>query len=236
MKIGLAQYKFINNDIAFNLSQIEKAIKESAGNINLLCFGEAFLQGFDSLSWNYEEDKSVAVTMDSAEIRTICNWSREYNMAIAFGYIERVDDSIYSSYAFIEEGKLAHNYRRMSIGWKESQLTDDHYKEGDAVETFSFMGREFEPTLCGDLWDVTWDKFITDAIVLWPVYVNFPLEEWPQEEVEYASQAAKISERVLMVNSLSVDPLSHGGTFDFQNGVIQNKLPYGVEDILVVEL
>jgi len=236
MKIGLAQYKFINKDITFNLAQMEKAIKESAGKVDLLCFGETFLQGFDSLSWKYEEDKNVAVTKDSPEMRTICNWSKEYSVAVAFGYIEREDETLYSSYAFIADGKLAHNYRRMSIGWKESWQTDDHYKEGETVEKFSFMGHEFEIALCGDLWDVTWERFITDAIVLWPIYVSFPLEDWPQEEVEYAKQAAKISDRVLMVNSLSVDPVSHGGTFDFKKGAIQNKLPYDVEDVLIVEL
>lgn len=236
MKIGLAQYKFINKDITFNLAQMEKALKEAAGNVDLLCFGEAFLQGFDSLSWKYEEDKTVAVTKNSPEIQTICNWSKEYSVAIAFGYIEREDDTIYSSYAFVEDGKVTHNYKRMSVGWKESPETDNHYKEGEIVETFSFMGRDFEIALCGDLWDVTWDKFVTNAIVLWPVYVSFTLEEWPQEEIEYTKQAEKISERVLMVNSLSREPVSHGGTFDFKNGAIQNKLPYDVEDVLIVEL
>ena len=236
MKIGLAQYKFINKDIIFNLLQMDKAIKESAGKVDLLCFGETFLQGFDSLSWKYEEDKDVAVTKDSPEMQTICNWSKEYSVAIAFGYIEREDETLYSSYAFIADGKLAHNYRRMSIGWKESWQTDDHYKEGETVEKFSFMDQDFEIALCGDLWDETWDKFITDAIVLWPVYVNFTLDEWPQEEMEYAKQASKISERVLMVNSLSVDPVSHGGTFDFKEGEIINKLPHDLEDILIVEL
>ena len=57
-----------------------------------------------------------------------------------------------------------------------------------------------------------------------------------EEEIEYTKQAEKISERVLMVNSLSREPVSHGGTFDFKNGAIQNKLPYDVEDVLIVEL
>ena len=236
MKIGLAQYKFINKDITFNLSQIEKALKNASERVDLLCFGEAFLQGFDSLSWKYEEDKNVAMTKDSLEMQTICTWSKEYNVAIAFGYIEKENDTLYSSYAFIEDGRLAHNYRRVSVGWKESKLTDEHYKEGDTVETFYFKGHDFEIALCGDIWDITWGKFVTNAIVLWPVYVNFTLEEWLQEEKEYLSQAEKISERVLMVNSLSVDPISHGGTFYFKNGAIQNKLAYDIEDILVVEI
>ena len=83
---------------------------------------------------------------------------------------------------------------------------------------------------------MTWDKFITNRIVLWPVYVNFSLDEWPQEEIEYAQQAEKISERVLMANSLSDDPVSHGGTFVFKKGIILSKLQYDVEDILIVEL
>lgn len=50
MKIGLASYKFINQDLSFNLSQIEKAMQAAQGSVDLLCFGETFLQGFDALN------------------------------------------------------------------------------------------------------------------------------------------------------------------------------------------
>ena len=44
MRFGLASYEFRNNDISFNLSQIEKAIKEAKEkDVQLLCFGETFL-------------------------------------------------------------------------------------------------------------------------------------------------------------------------------------------------
>ena len=62
------------------------------------------------------------------------------------------------------------------------------------------------------------------------------MEEWKEEEKEHAKQAAKIASRILMVNSLSDNPVSHGGTFDFKEGEILNKLQYDVEDILIVEL
>ena len=39
-----------------------------------------------------------------------------------------------------------------------------------------------------------------------------------------------------MVNSISENPVSHGGTFDFKDGIIINKLPYNKEDVLIVEL
>lgn len=236
MKIGLVQYKFINNDIDFNLSQIEKALKAYAKDVDLLCFGESFLQGFDALSWNYESDKEIALFVDSKEIKRICDYTKKYNVAILFGYIEKTDDSIYSSCAFINDGHIEQNYRRISKGWKEFSKTDYHYKEGNEIRKFNFKCQDFLIGLCGDLWDEKWDRFKTDAIVLWPVYLNFDLDTWKKEEKEYALQASKVASRVLMVNSISESPISHGGTFDFKDGIIINKLPYDKEDVLIVEL
>ena len=42
MILGVVSYKFINNDIKFNINQIEKAIEQSK-NVDMLCFGETFL-------------------------------------------------------------------------------------------------------------------------------------------------------------------------------------------------
>ena len=49
MRIGLASYEVKNKDVAFNLSQMERAMEKAQGKVELLCFGEAFLQGFDAL-------------------------------------------------------------------------------------------------------------------------------------------------------------------------------------------
>lgn len=51
MNIGLASYRCENKNMEFNISQIERAMREAQGKVDLLCFGEAFLQGFDSLCW-----------------------------------------------------------------------------------------------------------------------------------------------------------------------------------------
>ena len=65
MRIGLAAYRCENRNRNFNIGQIERALKEAQGKVDLLCFGEAFLQGFDSLCWDYETDKEMAVAQDS---------------------------------------------------------------------------------------------------------------------------------------------------------------------------
>ena len=69
MRIGLASYPFVNNDVDHNLAQMEAALRLAQGKVELLCFGEAFLQGFDALRWNYADDKHIALPIDSAPMR-----------------------------------------------------------------------------------------------------------------------------------------------------------------------
>lgn len=195
MKIGLASYEFINNDIEFNMSQIEKAMQSMQGKVDLLCFGETFLQGFDSLNWNYDNDKDVAIA----------------------------------------QGEIIYNYRRISKNWKEYDITDYHYKEGNETEGFRYKDHLIKIALCGDMW-VYPEKFRTDDLLIWPVYVNFDLEDWPQYELEYAEQAKLACDRTLMINSISKNPDSHGNVFYFTKGNIEEKLEYDAEDILVVEV
>lgn len=54
--MDLASYEFRNNDVTFNTAHMERAMKAAQGKVGLLCFGETFLQGFDALSWEYEND------------------------------------------------------------------------------------------------------------------------------------------------------------------------------------
>lgn len=234
MKIGLASYKFKNNDLAFNLAQMERAMKAAQGKAELLCFSETFLQGFDALSWDYETDKDIAVSADSEVMGQICKLTLTYEIDLLFGYIEWSGDSLYSSCAVVENGGLIHNYRRISKGWKEYTRTDEHYKEGTDTDGFLYHGEPIQIALCGDLWEYP-ERFKTDGLLIWPIYVNFELDEWPQREGEYAQQARLAASRTLMVNSISQDPVSHGGAFYFVDGKIEKKLDYDREGILIVQ-
>ena len=96
MRIGLASYRVKNKNTEFNIAQIERAMIEAKGKADLLCFGEAVLQGFDSLCWNYETDKNMAVSADSEIMERLKAFTVQYGMGIAFGYIERDGESLYS--------------------------------------------------------------------------------------------------------------------------------------------
>ena len=240
MRFGLASYEFRNNDISFNLSQIEKAIKEAKEkDVQLLCFGETFLQGFESLKWKYEDDKQVAVSLDSDEIYYIKELSRKYEIDLFVGYVELepADEKLYSSYVLIESGRVKYNYRRISKNWKEYEKTDEHYCEGDTVEDIAYRGIKLSTGLCGDLW-IFPERFKTDSILIWPVFVDFSLEEWKTEMLDYAQQANLISKNVLMVNSICKDEIcvSHGGAFYLKNGEIMDKTKFDNEQVLVVEI
>lgn len=235
MKIGLVSYEFKNNDIAFNLAQIERAMKEASGEADLLCFGETFLQGFSALNWNYENDREIAVAVDSDIMKKICDMTIQYKTDLLFGYLEKDGEFIYSSCAVIEQGKIIHNYRRISKNWKEYRKTDRHYREGDEVCEFFYKGQSAKIALCGDLW-IYPERFKTDNLLIWPVYVNFTIEEWTQYEHEYAEQALLASRRTVMINSVSKNPDSHGNAFYFHDGKVEKKLEYDTEDILILEL
>lgn len=237
MKIGLVSYEFNNGEIEYNIKKIEKAIISANGKADLLCFGETFLQGFDSLSWNYEIDKNIAITKESITMQKLKKLSEKYKIDLGIGYIEREKENIYSSFVVIEKGKIIKNYRRITKNWKEYSITDEHYCEGKISASFIYKNREFKIALCGDMW-ICPEKFKTNGILLWPVYCNFTKEEWENtEQSDYAKQSKLVSDNVLLVNSITKEePISVGGAYYFKNGKIEKSLELDKEDILFVEI
>lgn len=236
MRIGLVSYRCENRNIAFNMSQIERAMKHSEGKADLLCFGEAFLQGFDSLSWNYEADQATALELSSETITRLRDWTVRYGVSMMTGYIEKDLDKLYSSCVVLSDGEIIHNYRRISKGWKEYSITDGHYCEGTDTSPFQLNGKDIGITLCGDLWDFP-ERFRTENLLIWPVYVNYAPDEWNSGFLdEYAAQAALAAKDVLMVNPLDSEPENHGGAFHFHGGQIAARLPFDEEGILTVSI
>jgi len=162
MNIGLASVKFINNDIDFNLNNcigFTKKAKEQ--NVDLVVFGEAYLQGFESLVWKPEIDLAVGISRQSELMDILRNCCKEENIAIGIGYIECEKNKIYSSYLVIDKnGNDMANYRRISSGWKIENVDIKTYKEGTEFSIFEFVGYKMTVGLCGDFWtnDII-DKF-----------------------------------------------------------------------------
>ena len=62
------------------MKQIELAMQRAEGKADLLCFGEAFLQGFDALSWDYSTDAGIAIAQDSSVMQQIIRMSVKYGV------------------------------------------------------------------------------------------------------------------------------------------------------------
>ena len=153
MKIALASQPTLDDSIALNVNRIEKALASLRKKVDLVAFGESYLQGFNSLKWNFERDRTVAVSVDSQPIKMLRYTAKKYSVAVSFGYYELCGEAIYSSYMFIgKNGEIVNNFRRVSKGWKEYDITDEHYKVGDGFKTFTYMGKRIALAVCGDLW------------------------------------------------------------------------------------
>jgi N-carbamoylputrescine amidase len=152
MRIALAALGFINKDINYNKMVIIDTLNNLKNKVDIVLFGEAFLQGFDSLSFDYGEDKYIPLSIYSNVIREIIEAAKENKIAVSFGFIENEDNKVYSSQLTIDsEGNIVNLYRRVSKGWKETYATEE-YCEGSSFSSFSFMGKRIVVGLCGDLW------------------------------------------------------------------------------------
>ena len=90
--------------------------------------------------------------------------------------------------------------------------------------------------LCGDLWEFP-DRFRTDKLLIWPIYVNYTIDEWNHGAIdEYAAQAALAASNVLMINPIDNKPVNHGGSFHFHDGQTVAKIPFDREGILTVNV
>ncbi|WP_294797127.1 carbon-nitrogen hydrolase family protein [uncultured Fenollaria sp.] len=244
MKINLMSLAFKTKDTEHNKKIIIKSMREYAHKVDLLVFGESFLHGFEALSWNYENDKAIGISLDGDIIKEIKMAAMENSIAVSFGMIEKMDDALYSSQITVDKaGEVIDVFRRVSDGWKEP-IADAHYKEGDGFHTFDFEGKKILVGICGDFWHeglIEKAAAIEKDLVLWPVYTDFEPRVWNEEEkFEYAKEAAKLKSPVLYVNSVCYDfddpYISKGGACHFDGGKIIKELPSGAEAVLAVEI
>ncbi|MBP7237573.1 MAG: carbon-nitrogen hydrolase family protein [Petrotogaceae bacterium] len=243
MLIALAAELFKNGDVKFNSDMILKKIMlASSENVSLICFGEAFLQGFDGLTWDHEKDSEIALTANDPVIEKIKLAAAQSSVAVSFGYIERSAEVFYSSNIFISDsGKILNNFRRLSPGWKVPYADNLYYKEGKDFSLFEYMGKKMATAICGDLW---YDDILAKAqslcadVFLWPLYVSYSVNDWEGGiKQEYAQRVAGIDAPVLMINSfLPEKDGAMGGCCVFRDGRVERELKMGDRGLLIFEV
>lgn len=231
-----------NNETDMNVDTVIKNIKNSNKG-DFVVFSEAFIHGFDALSWNYEIDTNIALDQDSPYIEKIKEQCKKHGVFCGFGYYEKVDKDLYCSYMIVsDKGKTINNYRRMSIGWKEYKLTTSNYKEGIKLIPFKIKNYKAVTIICGDLWDDKIKKILIDVIdkeeldfVIWPNHLDYKEDEWIKEMLtDYAKRTQEIKIPILLINDIS--ETSPGGAAVFLDGKILKISNTLVPDILIFKL
>lgn len=242
MRVALVSAIIRDNEVTKQIAQIEEYLSKNK-SLDLFCFGENYLQGFNALAWQYDLDKYIALSIDSDQINQIRQLAIKYNSAISFGFLENYNDDIYCSNMVIDKhGVIVDNYRRRSIGWKEI-FDDSRYKEGNSFNVFKLNNKKIVTAICGDLWteDLLYEIEImshTIDFILWPLYIDYQQDVWKTSaKDEYKNQLSSLQCDVLMINSYSHNlNEAKGGAYIFEGNKIKEELPLGNEGILIFDL
>lgn len=246
MRIALAALGFKNGDIEYNVDVVLRTLEKLVGQVDLVIFGETFLQGFDGLTWQYEQDKDRALSLNDPRIHEIRDKVRLTQVALSVGLFELYEGKLYDTQITIDKnGDILHVYRRISASWKESFVKDPRYAQGDYFSAFSFLGKTFMVALCGDLW---FEEILEEAkkvqsdYLIWPVYLDYSSTRWNDEEkLPYCEQAALLSRPTFLVNGYCLDKedisyYSKGGACYFDQGRIIKEVRSGEESVLLLDL
>ncbi|MDD4324228.1 MAG: carbon-nitrogen hydrolase family protein [Eubacteriales bacterium] len=227
MIISLAASMSLDNDLEANLTSMEKMLaKAKADSSELVLFGEAFLQGFDALTFNYDYDiNNVALGLHSPEITKIRHLARKYDIGIGFGFFENDHSGIFDSYLIVNAaGETVAKYQRISAGGWIPEANAE-YRMGREFPVFTFGGKRFTIMVCGDFWtDDLLCKIVeldpqVDAF-LWPVHCDYTSKEWNDSAGEdYRKQSQILAKPIFFVNNVRPDEDgAKGGAFVWQQG------------------
>ncbi|WP_300408509.1 hypothetical protein [Lagierella sp.] len=135
-----------------NIKRVLEEI-ENTEDVDLILYEEGFLQGYDSMSFDYKEDVKSTLFENSKEIVTIKKALSNKNFALGFGYYENYKGGIYSSYMLMGTGgEEGFNYRSLSPKWKAERACAD-YREGEKLYSYGVKDKEIGIVLGEDFLD-----------------------------------------------------------------------------------
>ena len=116
MKITLAAAFSIQGNISQNMDKIE-AVLRTHPDQDFVLFGEAFIQGFNSLNFNPDHDQQFALDHGDPPLRRLQEMAKTFHSGIGVGYF-RFHAGKWTSNDLIisNSGEILLDYARMSPG------------------------------------------------------------------------------------------------------------------------
>ncbi len=145
MKVGLTQMDIAWENKEKNMEKAGKLMEQAAGQgVELLVFPEMTLTGFTMNTALAGEEMLFSPTLQFFK-----DASRQYRMAIAFGFVEDFGTEYYNKFIIVSEGRILYDYDKIHpFNFGEE---GKHYIGGHAVKTASLGDLKVSGFVCYDL-------------------------------------------------------------------------------------
>ena len=194
MKVGLTQMDIVWEDKQKNMDKARRLMGEAAKqNVDLLVFPEMTLTGFTMNTSLAGEEMLFSPTL-----RFFKDCSKEFGMAIAFGYVENFGQEYYNKLMIVSEGKVIFDYDKIhpfNFG-EEGQ----HYIGGHEVKLANFKDMVVSGFVCYDLRFPEIFQAVSNEAQLILVIANWPKERVAQWEALLRARAIENQCYIVGVN------------------------------------
>ena len=159
VKIKIASLSFVpvKWDKDSNIKKIEEMAREAAANgAKILVTPEGAVDGYLVNEVLKEENKGhnlekkffeIAEPLDGPAVNKIAKLSRELNVDIILGILERNNDILYNSVVWIDfRGEILHTHRKTHMA--QSYYKPEFYHPGDSVQAFDTEYGRFGMMIC----------------------------------------------------------------------------------------
>jgi len=142
LRIGFYQFSPAFGDIEKNLEMLRGRLNGELPHI--LVLPELAFTGYNFI--NREEAVKYAEEIPGPLFEEIRNLSKEKQVAISTGFLERVGDNIYNSSVFVSPEGDYYVYRKVHLFYKEKEI----FSPGDGFFVFEYRGVKIGMLICFD--------------------------------------------------------------------------------------
>lgn len=145
MKVGLTQMDIVWENKEKNMGKAQKIMEQAAKQgVDLLVFPEMTLTGFTMNTTLAGEEMLFSKTL-----RFFRDASKQYHMAVAFGYVEDFGNEYYNKLMIVSEGKILYDYDKIHpFNYGEE---GKYYSGGNEIKTVELDGMNLSGFVCYDL-------------------------------------------------------------------------------------
>jgi predicted amidohydrolase len=145
VRIAACQLPHVHNDLPRAMSLVTSyAVDAQHHAVQLVCFPECFLQGYDVRA---EHVREVAIDLRSSEFAHILRSLEVCEPVIVVGVIEREGSRFYNSAVAIDHGKVVSHYRKTHLLNGEQSV----FEAGKDYPVFEVHGTKVGINICYDL-------------------------------------------------------------------------------------